>query len=412
MITLTKPKKRNRWPSRVLFVTAAAIVLGYGGLRVVQWWMGGPASSTVEASAPQHLENAARFIAEGKLDEAASALDPILKHAHHETMTTDAFLLMARIETTRGNNAAAHSFLDRVSSEYPQSPNRPKAMLAKARLLEKEQRFDEAVGIYQEAKDSLPKEFQAAALTGLARHAERSNNLVEALGHYREAAAIAPWDSADWNEAVDGLGKANVTLIFSPVETPESKAYAVERGDSLTSIGMKLNTTIGLLTRANNLPEDASLQVGQALKWTPKDFRIIVERSTNRLFLMDNGGVFKRYGTGLGKPGYETALGSYKIGSKQKDPTWFKPGEGPIPAGDPRNELGTRWMPLVPLEESLPTDLGIHGALDPSTIGKYSSNGCARMAMPDVEELYDLVVRSTPVTIVDVFPEDLRGQAS
>ena len=102
-------------------------------------------------------------------------------------------------------------------------------------------------------------------------------------------------------------------------------------------------------------------------------------------------------------PGHETALGKYTIGNKQKDPTWFKPGAGTVTSGDAANELGTRWMPLVPGEPSLPTDLGIHGTIHPETVGEYSSHGCARLTNPEVEELYDLVVRSTPVTIVDKY---------
>ena len=193
----------------------------------------------------------------------------------------------------------------------------------------------------------------------------------------------------------------NVKLIFKQGETPESRYHAVSSGENLTSIGIKLNTTQGLLMTANGIYDPATLRVGQRLKYTPKDFRIVVERSTCRMFLLDSDGAFKRYYTGLGMPGYETTLGSYTIGNKQKDPTWFKPGSEPIPAGDPRNELGTRWMPLMPQEEGLPTDLGIHGTIEPETIGQYKSHGCPRLKKEDVEELYDLVVRSTPVLIVE-----------
>ncbi len=218
----------------------------------------------------------------------------------------------------------------------------------------------------------------------------------------------AAWNTPDWEEAADGLGRLNAELIFSVEPTPESKVYSVERGDNLTNIGMKLNTTQGLLMRANGLTKDTTLNVGNRLKYTPKDFRIIIERSTCRLFLLDGDGLFKRYLTGLGRPGHETTLGEFRIGNKQVDPTWFKPNAGPIPPGDPENELGSRWMPLVPEREELPTDLGIHGTIAPDTIGKHTSSGCARMHNADVEELYDLVVRSTPVEIVEtVEPRDL-----
>ena len=134
-----------------------------------------------------------------------------------------------------------------------------------------------------------------------------------------------------------------------------------------------------------------------------------VERTTARLYLLDKDGVFQVYRCGLGKPTNPTTPGRYRIGNKEKDPTWHKPGSAPIPPGDPGNELGTRWMPLIPEEESLPTDLGIHGTITPDSIGKYLSMGCPRLHNEDVEELYDLIVRSTPVTIVDRWEPGTTG---
>jgi hypothetical protein len=57
-------------------------------------------------------------------------------------------------------------------------------------------------------------------------------------------------------------------------------------------------------------------------------------------------------------------------------------------------------MPLIPAQEGLPRDLGIHGTIAPETVGQFSSHGCARLLPAEIEELYDLVVRSTPVDIV------------
>jgi hypothetical protein len=69
-------------------------------------------------------------------------------------------------------------------------------------------------------------------------------------------------------------------------------------------------------------------------------------------------------------------------------------------------------MPLVPEQEGLPKDLGIHGTIRPETVGKHSSNGCARLYPQEVEELYDLVVRSTPVDIVEAFSLEKGGAAA
>ena len=70
-----------------------------------------------------------------------------------------------------------------------------------------------------------------------------------------------------------------------------------------------------------------------------------------------------------------------------------------ISKGDPNNELGTRWMAMKPLTPGIGPDYGIHGTIDPSTIGWESSNGCPRMYPAEAEELYMLVPIGTPVVV-------------
>lgn len=403
--------KSRRDPSlnRIILVLVAICGAVFGVYHTARWFDNGPTSGTVEASAIATIESARQLVKEGKNDEARELLVPIAEKAKDGTVASPALLLLAKLNVAAGDRKTALEQLRRASNEYPDSPEQPRAAAAYARLLEEEGKTAEAVRIYETIRATAPSAFRAPALTGLGREAERQSKLEEAQSLYQEAVECAAWDTDEWNEALDAVGKANVALIFSPKATPDSKVYTVERGDTLTSIGIKLNTTQGLLTRANGLEPDSTLHIGQTLKWTPKDFRIVIERSTRRLFLLDNDGIFKRYATGLGMPGHETTIGNYKIGNKEKDPTWFKPGEGPIAAGDPANELGTRWMPFVPVQEGLPKDLGIHGAIDPSTVGKYSSHGCARLQMDEVEELYDLVVRSTPIQVIDVIDPQTIG---
>lgn len=395
--------KSRKDPSltKIIVVLVALIGAAFGVYRVTQWFGGGGSVGRVEASAQANIESARTLLKEGRSSEARELLTPIAEKSTDGALAGPALLLLAKLDLTDGNRDTARSRLARAVNEFPGSPEQPRAAAAYAKLLEEDGKIEEAVRMYEEVRANAPAEYRAPALTGLGRQAKRTGDLVEARELFQEAVASAAWDSEDWDEALDALGEVNVELIFSPTSTPDSKTYVVESGDTLTSIGIKLNTTQGLLTRANNLTDDSTLRVGQTLKWTPKDFRIVIERSTRRLFLMDGDGIFKRYSTGLGMPGYDTTLGKYKIGNKIKDPTWHKPGAEPIPPGDPRNELGTRWMPFVPVQEGLPNDLGIHGAIDPATVGQYSSHGCARLRMEEVEELYDLVVRSTPAEVVE-----------
>ncbi len=360
-------------------------------------------------TALQTLETARKLIDEGRWEDAHRLIDPLSERLRNNPLNQQALLLLARVEKEMRHSDKALAHLKRAATEFLGAPGTIEAKLAYARLLEECGQKDDALRAYGEIRDSAPPEVRAPATTALGREAESQKDLLKARDWYAQAVREAQWDSEAWQEASAALGRVNVALIFSPMETPESRKYAVQPKDNLLDIGIKLNTTQGLLMRANGLSETTVLSVGQQLKHTPKDFRIVIDRSKCRLYLLDKDGVFKWYRTGLGMPGHETTLGAYKIGNKQKDPIWHKPGAGPIPAGDPANELGTRWMPLLPQLEGLPTDLGIHGTIKPETVGTFASHGCARLLNEEVEELYDLVVRSTPVDIVEVFSTPAGG---
>jgi len=395
----------SRDPSlgKIIVLLCILFVAVYGGLWITDALRGHYFVGNWESKAHAAIEDARQLVEEERNAEVRELLSPIVARVSDSRITPEALFLLAEAEQATGNLGQAEAYLERVISEFPNSPHHPKAALAYARLLEEKGETEQALALYGEVRDTAAPEFRAEALTAFGREAERQGDLLEAREYYAKAVEDAEWNSETWDEALDALGGANVELMFSPMETPESRHYEVQSGDNLTAIGVELNTTQGLLMRANNIENPGDLRAGQRLKYTPKDFRIVIERSTKRLFLLDNDGIFKRYEVGLGRPGQETTLGTYRVGNKQKDPTWFKPGYGPIPPDDPRNELATRWMPMVPEEEGLPTDLGIHGTIAPETIGEYDSNGCVRMYTDEVEELYDLVVRATPVEVVEVF---------
>ena len=401
----SEKKRREPHLFRIMIVLTIMVAGGYAGLRAYAWYNGSQQAATI-AEAPERLAEARTLIKQGAYAEAIAALSPLSESTLDSRHTPEVLTLLAEAKAGSGDLAEAVTMARRASLEFSSHPNRAAHAVFYARLLEREGDFDEAETVYQQVVDTAPADLRAPALTGLGRAKERAGNLVAARDLYAQAVADAAWESEPWDEALEALGAANVAMFFGREETPESQVYTVQPGDNLTAIGVKLNTTLGSLTRANGITEETSLQVGQRLKYTPKDFRIVIDRSTNRLFVVDSQGIFKHYRVGLGAPGSETTPGSYRIGDKIKDPTWHKPGEGPIPPGDPRNELDTRWMQLVPEEEGLPKDLGIHGTLSPETIGHFSSNGCARMYTPEVEELFDIVVRATPVLIVDGVSRD------
>lgn len=126
--------------------------------------------------------------------------------------------------------------------------------------------------------------------------------------------------------------------------------------------------------------------------------RIVIDRSTNTLTLYRVGKVVRTYGVATGAAEFPTPAGEFEIQTMQKHPTWTPPDSDwakdaeVIPPG-PDNPLGTRWM-------AINGTVGIHGTNNPASIGYSVSHGCIRMAIPDVEELYDMVAIGTRVTVV------------
>jgi len=107
-------------------------------------------------------------------------------------------------------------------------------------------------------------------------------------------------------------------------------------------------------------------------------YRIIVDLSDRRLYLLDGNRVVREFPVAIGKMVTRTPSGEYTIINKQSNP------------GGP---FGAFWMGL-----SKP-HYGIHGTNDPSSIGREVSHGCIRMYNRDVLELKDLVPVGTRVTI-------------
>jgi lipoprotein-anchoring transpeptidase ErfK/SrfK len=117
------------------------------------------------------------------------------------------------------------------------------------------------------------------------------------------------------------------------------------------------------------------------------------------------GGKARRYGVGVGKPGFEWA-GAHTITRKQEWPDWTPPSEmidresvkgHYLPAhmeGGVGNPLGARAMYLGS------TLYRIHGTNAPWTIGSAVSSGCIRLRNEDVSDLYDRVKVGTRVVVM------------
>ncbi|MFA7414259.1 MAG: L,D-transpeptidase [Rhizobium sp.] len=132
---------------------------------------------------------------------------------------------------------------------------------------------------------------------------------------------------------------------------------------------------------------------------------IVIDTNNRFLYLVLGNGMARRYGVGVGKPGFEWA-GKHKVTRKAEWPSWTPPQEmisreaakgHYLPArmeGGPQNPLGARAMYLGS------TLYRIHGTNAPWTIGNAVSSGCIRMRNEDVVDLYERVKVGTTVVVI------------
>ncbi len=189
------------------------------------------------------------------------------------------------------------------------------------------------------------------------------------------------------------LYELNKKFYLTPVDAAGAASYKVKAGDTLTSIARAYGITPEILMRLNGLKNDR-LRRDQALKLFKGPFDVRVVKSTYTLEIRRQDKVLFTYRVGLGKDD-STPLGAYTAGAKLRNPTQFDREKGrTIEFGQPEHTIGTRWI-------TISSQYGIHGTVEPDSIGKQMSKGCIRMLNEEVEQVFDLLLEGkSKVTIV------------
>lgn len=120
-------------------------------------------------------------------------------------------------------------------------------------------------------------------------------------------------------------------------------------------------------------------------------WKIVINIPEYRLYLFNNGELYKSYNVAVGKIDSPSPIGEFAIVNKLINPTWYP--EGRIIPPGPNNPLGKYWMGLNI------KGYGIHGNVAPWSIGTPASKGCFRMDNNDIEDLFSLVPIGTTVKI-------------
>ena len=211
------------------------------------------------------------------------------------------------------------------------------------------------------------------------------------------ALALTKKISFSWLEVANKIGEINTKIIHTLIPSQLKVKVEVTAQNLLEKIARNHRTTYQQIMKLNRIEDARRVYEGQQVWVYPGPWKIEVYKSQYKLLLFNRGKLFKVYNIGVGKHN-NTPEGKFTILGKITNPIWERIGKKPIPAGDPNNELGSRWMRIVEPTNTY-KGFGIHGTIAPNTIGEAVSNGCIRLLNRDVEEIYNFIPEKTQVVI-------------
>jgi len=227
-----------------------------------------------------------------------------------------------------------------------------------------------------------------------------------------DSGALSPGDVQTVRQALVELGDR---LVFSPevVEgDPFALNYTIAPNDALSTIPRKMGvqTDWRFIQRINRIPVPERIRAGQRIKLITGPFHAVIHKRAFRLDLYLGDGpqrVYVRsFPVGLGEYN-STPEGRFRVrpNSRLKNPEWVNPRTGQrYRSGDPDNPIGEHWIGLAGDEERLAgvVGYGIHGTIEPDSIGRQSSMGCVRLLPEDIEIVWEVLL--DPVSTVQIRP--------
>lgn len=185
------------------------------------------------------------------------------------------------------------------------------------------------------------------------------------------------------------LDKTSDAIFFQP-QPHFTDPYVIQPNDQLRVIAGKYQISWEYLSQLNKI-DPRRVQSGQKLKVVKGPFSAIIDLPDYTLTIHLQGYFVKSYQVGIGQRG-SSPVGKFSVLGKIENPQYTGPDGKVIAADDPANPLGERW---IDLGESY----GIHGTIDPDSIGKAASRGCIRMNDQDIVEVYNFLVKGSEVVI-------------
>lgn len=368
---------------------------------------GAPLADTEEAAAPDWTaEQAEPPVEEGvnqKVAHADSEDEPQRRHADGEVELVPAFRRNLPSPRPRvggeGQPEGASASVDSPSvTATPPAFQRNMTARFKSKQHDKTRSLRGSVqpAQYQIAEDnetesSEPKPVETSADEPADRFAAIDAKLSagELLAAHKEMSKMF-WKLKSPDAELQSRLETTAKKIFFSPQPHFIEPHVVQSGDQLQKVAKKYNLSWEYLA-ALNKTDPRRIREGQKLKVLKGPFAAIISLRDFSLTVHLQGYYVKRYQVGIGKDG-TSPIGKFPVLGKLVDPQYTDPDGNVIEGNDPANPLGKRWIDLG-------DSYGIHGTIEPDSIGQAESRGCIRLRDADIIEVYNFLVPGSTVEI-------------
>ncbi|MGP1385626.1 MAG: L,D-transpeptidase [Thainema sp.] len=176
---------------------------------------------------------------------------------------------------------------------------------------------------------------------------------------------------------------SNTPIAIADVQQPKSKP---ERQSGLNYLGIDAASGEPTIIRSIAAKQQEQVQAT----------RLVLKRSERRVYAYQDEQELASFPVAVGKPGWETPVGTFHVRTMVKNPGWTHPFTGEVMSPESNNPLGERWIEFW-------TDgfnsIGFHGTSNRSSVGQAASHGCVRMYNEDIQKLYEWVSKGTLVIV-------------
>jgi lipoprotein-anchoring transpeptidase ErfK/SrfK len=258
-------------------------------------------------------------------------------------------------------------------------------------------------------------EVRRIAEAALAELDERPLAAREELSRLLFSGELGTNDAALVRSALSALNRELIFGMRFVEGDPYVESYRIRSGDALSQLPRRQGWRVGwrLIADIAGIRDPGRIQLGQEIKGLRGPFHAVVTKRAHRLDVwmgdLEASPVYvTSFDVGLGTDD-GTPVGRWGVRSKDVNPSWRNPETGErFTRDDPENPIGERWIGIEGLDPANAgmQGFGIHGTIEPDSIGGDESMGCVRLRHDDIVRLYDLIDDDESIIVIRTAESD------